>query len=118
MKLVPPNIEFYTAGGGRRLAVRVWRTAEPALARIVFLHGITSHGGWYEQIAYHLAAMGLDVHFLDRRGSGLNAEHPGDVDDWRTWVEDVGAYLIVERGAPTVLCGISWGGKLAPAVAR
>jgi acylglycerol lipase len=139
MMLTPPSIEFYTASDGRRLAVRVWRTAEPVLARVVFLHGITSHGGWYEPVACHLAAAGFDVHFLDRRGSGLNGERPGNVDDWRTWVDDVAVYL--KAGAtevcesrialagdangktnadrlPTMLCGISWGGKLAPAVAR
>jgi acylglycerol lipase len=124
----PPRIEFYAARDGRRLAARVWRTEELPRARIVFLHGITSHGGWYGQVAGHLASAGFDVHFLDRRGSGLNAEQPGDVDDWRTWIDDVAAYLdhglandatrSQPRRFPTVLCGISWGGKLAPAVAR
>jgi alpha-beta hydrolase superfamily lysophospholipase len=123
-----PGIEHFTARDGRRLAARVWRGDESPTARIVFLHGITSHGGWYEQVASHLAAAGFDVHFLDRRGSGLNAEQPGDVDDWHTWIDDVATYLRLDRvtGAtdsqssrlPMVLGGISWGGKLAPAVAR
>ena len=117
-----PLIEFYTAGDGRRLALRVWLAERPVRARVVFLHGITSHGGWYEQIARHLASAGLDVHFLDRRGSGLNSQHAGDVEDWRTWIDDVAAYLrsvhSEEERFATVLCGISWGGKLAPAVAR
>jgi acylglycerol lipase len=61
----------------------------------------------------------FDVHFLDRRGSGLNAEAPGDVDNWATWIDDVTTYLAQLRGGPPiVLCGISWGGKLAAAVAR
>lgn len=125
---IPPRIEFYTARDGRRLAARVWRTEELPRARVVFLHGITSHGGWYGQMASHLATAGFDVHFLDRRGSGLNAEQPGDVEDWRTWIDDVAVYLECglttdatrsqPRRLPTVLCGISWGGKLAPAVAR
>ncbi len=114
-----------TAGGSPS---RVWRTEELPRARVVFLHGITSHGGWYGQVASHLAIAGFDVHFLDRRGSGLNAQQPGDVDDWRTWIDDVAVYLDTglttdatrsqPRRLPTVLCGISWGGKLAPAVAR
>ena len=55
-------------------------------------------------------------------------EQPGDVDNWRTWIDDVAVYLdnslstdatrSQPRRLPTVLCGISWGGKLAPAVAR
>jgi alpha-beta hydrolase superfamily lysophospholipase len=115
----PPQIEFYSAGDGRRLAARVWRGAEKPTARVVFLHGITSHGGWYEQAARHLSAANFDVHFLDRRGSGLNADEPGDVAEWRVWIDDVARYLhSQEDRLPTVLAGISWGGKLAPAVAR
>jgi alpha-beta hydrolase superfamily lysophospholipase len=100
------------------------------------LHGITSHGGWYNRSCDHLAAAGIEVHFLDRRGSGLNSEAPGDIDDWQTWIDDVRQYLEKLRAStvdltpdtraeicrgenltPT-LCGISWGGKLAAAVAR
>lgn len=124
----PPRIEFYTAPDGRRLAARVWRPEGLPRTRVLLLHGITSHGGWYEQVARYLAAADFDVHFLDRRGSGLNAEQPGDVEEWRTWIGDVAVYLAALRKAEatssqqsrvsTVLCGISWGGKLAPAVAR
>lgn len=114
-----PAIDFYPASDGRRLALRVWRPDTTANARVVFLHGITSHGGWYGQVAQHLADAGFEVHFLDRRGSGLNAEQPGDVDHWYTWIDDVAVYLRTQRERlPTVLAGISWGGKLAPAVAR
>jgi alpha-beta hydrolase superfamily lysophospholipase len=116
---LPPQIEFYSAGDGHRLAARVWRATESSTARVVFLHGITSHGGWYEQAARHLATAGFDVHFLDRRGSGLNADEPGDVAEWRVWIDDVARYLRAQEDRmPTVLAGISWGGKLAPAVAR
>jgi alpha-beta hydrolase superfamily lysophospholipase len=86
---------------------------------VVFLHGVTSHGGWYARSCHHLASAGFEVHFLDRRGSGLNREQLGDVDRWLIWLDDVTAYLKQIRGEqPVVLCGISWGGKLAAAVAR
>jgi len=134
----PPRIDFYTAADGRRLAVRIWEAAQPPRARVVFLHGITSHGGWYSHCAQHLAGAGFQVHFLDRRGSGLNADRPGDIDHWQTWIDDVVEYIrksfheAPEMGqahfalpAPqnepvrgVVLCGMSWGGKLAVAVAR
>jgi len=112
----PPRIEFYSASGGQRLAVRKWKAPAKPAARVVFLHGITSHGGWYDQSAEFLAAAGFDVAFLDRRGSGLNGDQVADVDNWRTWIDDVAAFI--DPTLPTILCGISWGGKLAAAIAR
>jgi alpha-beta hydrolase superfamily lysophospholipase len=136
MPLLPPQIKFCSAADGRRLAARVWCGSQLPRGRVVFLHGITSHGGWYDRSCAHLAAAGYEVHFLDRRGSGLNAAQADDIDRCETWIEDVAVYL---RGigsddpgkrndtplsfpcsphfAP-ILCGISWGGKLAVAVAR
>ncbi len=143
-----PRIDYYDAPDGRRLAVRVWDAVGPPRGRVVFLHGITSHGGWYDRSCHHLAEAGFEVHFLDRRGSGLNIDHrAGDVDRHETWIDDVAAHLDAlahiplprregpgegfpapPAGAdsqtppsplhPPVLCGISWGGKLAVAVAR
>jgi acylglycerol lipase len=119
MPAFSPKIDFYTAADGRRLALRTWEANPTPKARLVFLHGITSHGGWYTRSCESLARAGFDVHFLDRRGSGLNVTEPGDVDEWTTWLGDVAAYLeSLRSGPPTVLCGISWGGKLAAAVAR
>jgi acylglycerol lipase len=141
-----PRINYYSAADGRRLAARVWEATGPPRGRVVFLHGITSHGGWYDRSCRHLAEAGLEVHFLDRRGSGLNLSvEPGDVDRHETWIDDVAVYLDalahiplppregLGEGSetppsalrlpssplrPPVLCGISWGGKLAVAVAR
>jgi acylglycerol lipase len=116
---MPPSIDFYTAADGRRLALRTWTANPSPAAQVVFLHGITSHGGWYMRSCEHLAAADFDVHFLDRRGSGLNVDAPGHIDSWTTWIDDVTTYLEQLRGGPPiVLCGISWGGKLAAAVAR
>ncbi len=150
-----PRIDHYDATDGRRLAVRVWDAVGPPRGRVVFLHGITSHGGWYDRSCHYLAENGFEVHFLDRRGSGLNIDHrAGDADRCETWIDDVSVYLTAlahsplpdregpGEGSPTppvntdspsppstlplppfplhppVLCGISWGGKLAVAVAR
>ena len=87
-----PRITNYSAAGGYRSYVRVWDVARPA-ARVVCLHGIISHGGWYLQSCQRLADAGCEVHYLERRGSGLNAEQRGDVDQYQTWIEDVTTYL-------------------------
>ncbi len=119
MHTPPFKLEIYHAADGRRLVARVWNSVDPPRARVVFLHGITSHGGWYNQSCETLSSAGFEVHFLDRRGSGLNADERGDVDCWQTWINDVAEYLDrIRNGPPLVLCGISWGGKLAAAVAR
>jgi alpha-beta hydrolase superfamily lysophospholipase len=127
---LPPRIEYYSGCDGRRLAARRWNAADRSLAHVVVLHGVTSHGGWYDQSSEYLAAAGFDVSFLDRRGSGLNGEQMGDVEKWQYWIDDVAAYIRQDndnhrtsadagaRTIPAILCGISWGGKLAAAVAR
>jgi alpha-beta hydrolase superfamily lysophospholipase len=116
---VLPRIDFYSARDGRRLVARVWNSIDPPRARVVFLHGVTSHGGWYYRSCHYLNTRGFEVHFLDRRGSGLNALERGDVDRHETWIDDVAVYLEqVRNDRPVVLGGISWGGKLAPAVVR
>ncbi len=86
-------------------------------ARLVFVHGIRSHGGWYPQSCAKLAAAGFEVYFLDRRGAGLNTAHRGDAPNFRRLLDDVAEFvqhLREERGwLPVFLGGISWGGKLA-----
>lgn len=85
--------------------------------RIVFVHGIRSHGGWYERSCRKFAEAGFDVYFLDRRGAGLNTAHRGDSPEFRRLLDDVAEFIqrLREEKAylPIVLGGISWGGKLA-----
>jgi alpha-beta hydrolase superfamily lysophospholipase len=99
--------------------MRIWNSVEPPRAHVVFLHGVASHGGWYTRSCHYLSQARFEVHFLDRRGSGVNIEARGDVDRCETWIDDVATYLEqIGQGRPVVLCGISWGGRLAAAVAR
>lgn len=113
-----PIITSYTTGDQSKLVVRIWERSD-ALADVVYLHGIVSHGAWYESSCAHLAASGFQVHFLDRRGSGLNSENRGDIDEWTTWLTDVTDYLQqLPQGRPRILLGISWGGILATSLAR
>ena len=113
-----PRLAYSTAADGYAFAVRVWEAPQP-LARVVVIHGIVSHGGWYLSSGRHLATHGYEVHALDRRGSGLNVAARGDVDRHETWLSDVEDYLArLPQTLPTVLLGISWGGKFAAAIAR
>jgi acylglycerol lipase len=116
-----PKIEHYVAADGWPLSVHVWDIEGSPRTRVVFVHGISSHAGWYNRGNASLAAAGIQVHFLDRRGSGINTENRGDIDHWHTWISDVVSYIQQLRqssSTPVALCGISWGGKLAAAVAR
>jgi alpha-beta hydrolase superfamily lysophospholipase len=129
----PYTIEEFTAGDGyhwryRRFAAQGAMGMCTARAELVFLHGIQSHGGWYENSCTQLAEAGFAVSFLDRRGSGLNQQNRGDAPGFRRLLDDVAEYLAkVPRSAPRghavgrlplFLAAISWGGKLAVALER
>jgi alpha-beta hydrolase superfamily lysophospholipase len=91
----------------------------------VALHGIQSHSGWYEFSSAKLAAAGFDVRFLDRRGSGLNSRDRGHAAHSLRLVNDVVQVLNDVRhrrdqaapASPVVLLAVSWGAKLAAALA-
>lgn len=111
------EIEMVDGAGEMRLMSRRWQVDRPH-GRVVFLHGIVSHSGWYLASCDALAKNGLEVHFLDRRGSGGNPHRRGDVDDWRLWIDDVILFIESQpRDLPLILGGISWGGKLASVLA-
>ena len=87
------------------------------IGRIVFLHGIRSHGGWYTRSCTKFAAAGFEIYFLERRGCGLNTSRRGDAPNFRRLFDDVSEFLLNLRQEkvwlPIHLAGISWGGKLA-----
>lgn len=112
------SITRFTASDGYAFAVRLWPCPQP-MARMVFVHGIISHSGWYPGSCRFLAERGFEVHFLDRRGSGLNLQDRGDVRAYDVWLSDVEEYLEhLPSDVPRMLLGISWGGTLTAAVAR
>jgi len=103
-------------------AEKVPDTFSSPIARVVCIHGIQSHGGWYVHSCRRLAEAGFDVYFLDRRGSGLNDQARGDAPGFRRLLQDVAEFLEEKkRLAPvkkTFLIGISWGGKTAVGVEK
>lgn len=97
------------------------RVIAPAAARseraFLILHGIQSHGGWYEASARRLAENGALVVMPDRRGSGLNTAARGDAPSAERWFLDLNEvfdWCAAAHGITQLdIVGISWGGKLA-----
>lgn len=114
---------------GYETFARLWI---PAAARgaVLYLHGIQSHGGWFLSSARRLAEAGYIVLLPDRRGSGRNERDRGHAPSARRLLRDCRGWLDVLRtgqvpGGPsfagfvaTHIVGVSWGGKLALALAR
>jgi len=111
------RIQTFRASDGYTFYVRHYPAVGRPRAKLVFLHGIRSHGGWYTRSCAELAAAGFDVYFLDRRGSGLNTAHRGDTPNFRRLIDDVAEFVQQLRAEqswlPVFVAGISWGGKLA-----
>jgi alpha-beta hydrolase superfamily lysophospholipase len=115
------RLEKFKASDGYVFHYRRYASAVPERARLVCLHGIQSHGGWYGHSCRKLAAAHYAVTFLDRRGSGLNDCFRGDTPSFRRLLDDIAEFIKAERPALTVplfLLAISWGGKLAVALQR
>lgn len=117
-------IAEHQSSDGYRWKYRDYAAVGTPKAIVIFIHGIQSHAGWYEYSCTQLAQAGYHVFFLDRRGSGMNAEARGDAPGFRRLLDDIAEFLTAlprdaERGRLRVfLGGISWGGKLAVALER
>jgi alpha-beta hydrolase superfamily lysophospholipase len=111
------TLATFRASDGYTFYYRHYAATTRPRGRLVFIHGIRSHGGWYERSCREFAAKGFEVFFLDRRGGGLNTAHRGDTPNFRRLLDDVGEFLHELRTEkpwlPIALAGISWGGKLA-----
>jgi alpha-beta hydrolase superfamily lysophospholipase len=122
------TVETFTASDGYAWRYRRFPAAGPPRGEIVCIHGIQSHGGWYEGSCAEYSQAGYNVSFLDRRGSGLNTQGRGDAPSFRRLLDDIAEYLTQLPRAvtrddkvatlPVFLIGISWGGKLAMALER
>lgn len=112
-----PERRFEPAGDGYPVHLTTWRPAAEPRGRVVILHGVQSHAGWYDSLGRTLAEGGWEVEFPDRRGSGRNAVERGHARSANRLLADVAERLELARrerpGRPLVLAGISWGGKLA-----
>jgi alpha-beta hydrolase superfamily lysophospholipase len=114
-------VQTFQASDGYRFYYRHYPvcTGRPQ-GRLVWLHGIRSHGGWYERSCRRWAEAGYETYFLDRRGAGWNTAKRGDAPSFRRLLDDVAEFIQSLRlrrpWLPIILGGISWGGKLALAL--
>ncbi len=112
---------IFEASDGYPLHVALWPAVAPTKGRVVVLHGVQSHSGWYHSLGRTLAAAGYQASFPDRRGSGPNQRDRGHASSGRRLVRDIAEWLKLLRdeqsSMPIVLAGISWGAKLVLIVA-
>jgi alpha-beta hydrolase superfamily lysophospholipase len=107
------TIHTTTASDGYRWHYRRYAASGDLQGRLILLHGIQSHGGWYLRSCAQIAAAGYEVFFLDRRGCGLNTEARGDVPSFRRVLDDVAEFVkTLPTDKPRLMGAISWGGKL------
>ncbi len=113
--MTKPLIESQVASDGYPIHVAIWPTAEPPKARVVVVHGVQSHGGWYHNLGLTLAEAGYEAYFPDRRGSGANRLDRGHTPHSSRLIDDLAELLQSLRAkrpsVPIVLAGISWGAK-------
>src|SRR5438270_3858391 len=105
-----PRIETQTASDGYALHVAVWPASGTVRGRVVVLHGVQSHGGWYHGLGRALAEAGYETHVPDRRGSGANRVDRGHTPSARRLLKDIAERLEVLRNrdatTPITLAGI------------
>ncbi len=115
--MIEPSVSTQTASDGYHLHLTRWPTEGRPKGRVVILHGVQSHGGWYRNLGRTLAEHGYETTFPDRRGSGKNEVDRGHARSSGRLLADVAELLRSVRDAdpatPIALAGISWGGKLA-----
>lgn len=116
----PPEFRSWSMSDGYVLHGRLWHPAGNLFDGVIlYLHGIQSHGAWFEWSASLLASGGYRVLLPDRRGSGLNRPARGDTPGSHRWLADLDELADWAAGefgvSRCAVVGVSWGGKLAVA---
>jgi len=111
-----PTLHQTTASDGYVWHYRRFAPPDDPIARVIFMHGIQSHGGWYPRSCAQIAAAGYEVFFLERRGCGLNTDKRGDFPSFRRVLDDIAEFIqSLPTNKPRLMGAISWGGKLGVA---
>lgn len=117
-----PEVPTFPAGDGYSLAYHRFPAVGRRRAVVACIHGIQSHAGWYTQSCQYLSQAGLEVFFLDRRGSGRNTADRGHCSSYMQLRDDVLRFIEFTKGqcpgVPVFLLAISWGAKLGVAAIK
>ena len=107
----------YSTTDGRSLFYRKFTPLHPRGTGpcLIFIHGIESHSGWFSEVGEKLADEGLETYALDRRGSGLNKEGRGDLEDFHRLIQDIDDFFLEKKltDRNCILIGLCWGAKTA-----
>lgn len=105
------------SAGGHGIYYNKWKVEYPEHV-FIFLNGLESHAGWFDEMADALAGDSVRTYGLDRRGSGLNCRNSGKYQDW---IDDVTELARIAKNENPVakihLVSICFGAKLATACA-
>ncbi len=116
-----PHEVMLNLPGGYEAFARLWLPERPRRS-VLYLHGIQSHGGWFEASADRLAREGCAVLLPDRRGSGRSRRDRGHAESPRQLTDDLLVALTALTArtghAKVTVVAVSWGGKLALSLAR
>src|SRR5260370_5385273 len=96
--MTDPRVETHIASDGYPIHVAVWPVTGTPRGRLVVVHGVQSHGGWYHRLGKTLAEAGFETHFPDRRGSGANRADRGHAPPARRLVADLAEGIKSLRG--------------------
>src|SRR6266853_1533626 len=88
-----PQVRFRFSERARPL---VLDDREP-VAPLVVVHGLQSHAQWFTEAADRLVERGLSVYAVERWGSGSSPGRSGDIDRYRTWFDEVGRMVDLDR---------------------
>ncbi|KAF2790319.1 alpha/beta-hydrolase [Melanomma pulvis-pyrius CBS 109.77] len=100
---------------GKKLYTKTWRTAGPAKARLVFIHGFSDHCNTYNTFFPTLASKGIEVYTFDQRGWGRSVQKPsekGNTGPTTRVLEDITSFIktVIPSPIPLFLMGHSMGG--------
>lgn len=106
----------FPSHNGQTIFYRSWQITSPK-ASIVLVHGLNSHGGYYQSFAEQLNNTGFEVYAIDLVGRGNSDGERYYIPDFHAVVDDIDKLVNIAKSAnpslPVFLLGHSAGGVFA-----